>query len=84
MNLTTLIGMTAAICTTVAFVPQAIKTIKSKHTKDLSRGMYTVLSIGVLLWTIYGILIRDLPVILANVVTLIFTSIILILIFKYE
>ena len=80
----TILGLTAAICTTISFLPQAIKTIKTKQTKDLSLGMYSVLTAGVLLWIIYGILIEDLPIILANGITFIFTSTILILIIKYK
>ena len=84
MEINTILGLIAAICTTIAFLPQAIKTIKTKQTKDLSLGMYLVLTTGVLLWIIYGILIGDLPIILANSITFIFTATILILIIKYK
>lgn len=80
----TLLGLAAAICTTVSFLPQALKIIKTKHTKDLSLGMYTVLTTGVFLWFLYGIIIKDLPIILANGITLIFTVTILFLIIKYK
>ena len=50
MEITTLLGLVAATCTTISFLPQALKTIKTKNTKDLSLGMYTVLTTGVLLW----------------------------------
>ncbi|MBI2628226.1 MAG: SemiSWEET transporter [Candidatus Niyogibacteria bacterium] len=84
MEMITLLGLAAATCTTISFLPQAIKTIKTKQTKDLSLGMYTVLTVGIFLWFLYGILIKDLPVILANGITLIFTAIILFLIIKYK
>ncbi|RZN14321.1 MAG: hypothetical protein EF812_05725 [Methanosarcinales archaeon] len=84
MNLITILGLVAATCTTLSFLPQAIKTIRSKHTKDLSVGMYTVLTIGVFLWFVYGIFIKDIPVILANGITLVFTATILCLIIKYK
>jgi MtN3 and saliva related transmembrane protein len=84
MELTTILGLVAATCTTISFLPQAIKTIKTKITKDLSLGMYSVFTTGVFLWLIYGIMIGDLPIILANTITLIFTSTILILIIKYK
>jgi len=80
----TILGLVAAILTTISFLPQAIKTIKTKNTDDLSLGMYSVLVSGIILWLIYGILIKDLPVILANGVTLVFTSSILFLIIKYK
>lgn len=84
MNLITILGLVAATLTTISFLPQAIKTIKTKQTKDLSLGMYSVLTTGVSLWFLYGILIRDLPIILANGITLIFTAAILFLIIKYK
>ncbi|CAD7766837.1 MAG: PQ loop repeat protein [Candidatus Argoarchaeum ethanivorans] len=84
MNLITVLGLIAATCTTISFLPQAIKTIRSKHTKDLSLGMYAVLTTGVFLWFVYGIFIKDIPVILANGITLVFTATILYLIIKYK
>ncbi len=84
MNLITILGLTAAICTTISFLPQLIKTIKTKHTKDLSLGMYSVLALGIFLWFVYGILIEDLPVILANGITLIFTVAMLFFIIRYK
>lgn len=79
-----LIGMLAATCTTISFLPQAIKVIKTRHTKDLSLLMYTFFTTGVLLWLVYGILNNQLPVILANSVTFIFAAIILILKIIYK
>ena len=84
MEIITLLGLIAATCTSISFLPQAIKTIKTKHIKDLSLGMYIVLTTGIFLWLVYGILIKDLPVIIANVITLIFTATILFLIIKYK
>ena len=71
MEFMTLVGLAAGFCTTVAFLPQVVKTWKSKSAKDLSLGMYSIFCTGVLLWLIYGIMISDLPVILANNITLI-------------
>lgn len=56
--------------TTVAFLPQVIKTWKSKSARDLSVVMFSVFCLGTLLWLIYGIIIRQLPIILANAITL--------------
>lgn len=83
-ELATIIGSTAAVCTTIAFLPQALKIIRTKHTKDLSLGMYIIFSAGMLLWLCYGVMIRELPIIFANAVTLIFTVTILYFIFKYK
>lgn len=70
MEFLTIIGLAAGFCTTVAFLPQVIKTWRSRSAKDLSLGMYSIFCTGVLLWLIYGLLISDLPIILANAVTL--------------
>ncbi|MFC1690693.1 SemiSWEET transporter [Nanoarchaeota archaeon] len=66
-----LIGLTAGILTTASFLPQVIKTIKLKETKDISLAMYSIISTGIFLWLVYGLLIKDLPVVLANAVSLI-------------
>ena len=84
MEIITLLGLVAAVCTTSSFLPQAIKTIRTKHTKDLSLPMYTVLTTGLLLWLIYGIFLKDIPIILANSISLVLTTIILVLIIKYK
>jgi len=74
MNGISLLGLLAGSFTTIAFFPQVLKTWKSRSAKDLSLGMFSIFTIGVGLWLAYGILINDLPVILANVVTLILAS----------
>ncbi len=84
MNFITILGLVAATCTTIAFIPQAIKTIRTKHTKDLSLGMYALLTIGIILWLTYGVIKNDLPIILANGVTLVFAATILFLKIKYK
>lgn len=63
------IGYLAAACTTAAFIPQAIKSIKYKDTKSLSLSMYVVFSAGVLCWLRYGLLRGDLALVLANGIT---------------
>ncbi len=80
MNMITLLGFVAASCTTVAFLPQVIKTYKSKSAKDLSLFMSTLLAGGVALWLIYGLLIMDWPVIIANLFTL--AMVLALLVFK--
>ena len=71
------IGYMAAFCTTFSFLPQAIKTIRSGDTEALSLGMYSVFTLGVFMWIIYGLAIGNKAVTLANIVTGIFASIIL-------
>ena len=65
-----LIGYCAATLTTAAFVPQAIKTLRSRDTRAISLWMYAVLTVGVALWLAYGLVLVSWPVILANAVTL--------------
>ena len=78
------IGFFAAFCTTIAFLPQAIKVYKTKSTKDISLYMFLIFTVGVLSWLIYGLIINDLPVILANAVTLILSFFILIYKIRYK
>lgn len=66
----TLIGLAAGFCTTAAFLPQAIKTWKTKSAKDLSLGMYSIFCTGVVLWLTYGILVGDIPIIITNAATM--------------
>lgn len=84
MNFITILGLVAATCTTIAFLPQAIKAIRTRHTKDLSLRMYALLTTGIVLWLIYGVFKNDLPIILANGVTLVFAATILFLKIKYK
>ena len=70
------IGLIAACLTTFAFLPQALQVIKTKSTSDLSPVMYASFVSGVLLWLIYGILIGNTALIMANAVTAIFAGIV--------
>lgn len=72
------IGFIAAFCTTFSFAPQLIKVLKTGDTSSLSLLMYVVFNLGVLLWLIYGILRNDIPISVANAVTLLFALTILI------
>jgi MtN3 and saliva related transmembrane protein len=72
-----IIGTIAATCTTVSFVPQVLKIIKTKNTRDLSLGMYSTFTFGVAMWLAYGLMIDSFPVIFANAITLCLTSLVL-------
>lgn len=69
MLLSSLIGYFSAICTTSSFVPQAYKVYKTKHTRDISLGMFFLLTIGNIGWLTYGLMISSMPMIAANVVS---------------
>ena len=84
MDIITVIGLAAATCTTISFLPQSIQVIKTKRTKDLSLAMYLTFTVGIFLWLVYGIMIADLPVIIANTITLLFATTILVMKLKYK
>jgi MtN3 and saliva related transmembrane protein len=77
MNWINITGLIAAFFTTASFVPQAFKTIRSKDTSAISLFMYIMFAFGTLMWLIYGIEIRNIPVTVANGVTLILATVIL-------
>jgi MtN3 and saliva related transmembrane protein len=72
-----LTGYVAAALTTLSFVPQVWKTLRTRDTRAISLGMYLMFSLGVALWLVYGVLIAAWPIILANGVTLMLTSTVL-------
>jgi len=77
-------GYLAAAATTISFLPQAFHTIKTKNTKGISLGMYVVYVFGIMMWLIYGIGMRDFPIISANSITLVLTVTILLYKLKYK
>ena len=84
VELTEIIGFIAAVLTTVAFFPQVIKIWKTKSTKDISLIMFSTLVVGVALWLAYGLMINSMPIIVANIIGLISTSLILFFKLKYK
>ena len=64
------VGYAAAMLTTLSFIPQAVKTIRSKDTRGISLGMYLLFTVGVALWLAYGFVLMSWPMILSNIVTL--------------
>ncbi len=65
-----LIGSVAAVLTTASFVPQAWHSFKTRDVSGISLGMYSVFTVGVALWLVYGILLFSWPLIIANSITL--------------
>jgi len=84
MDATTMLGFVAGTLTTIAFVPQFLKTWRSRSAQDVSLGMLVTFWTGVLCWLVYGLLIQSQPVILANAITLVLTGAILVLKVKYR
>ena len=77
MDLATLIGALATVASTVSFTPQAWKIIKSRRTDDISARMYIVTVIGFSLWTAYGVVLQQWPLIVTNGLCLILSGFIL-------
>lgn len=78
-----LIGGLAAVITTLCWVPQAIKVIRTRDTRSLSLVMYLMLAAGIVLWLVYGLLIHSWPLIGANTVTLALVAVILSMKLRY-
>ena len=72
-----LIGSAAAVITTLCWVPQALKVIRTRETRSLSLVMYLMLALGVTLWLAYGLLIVSWPLIVANAITMVLVAVIL-------
>ncbi|MFN8208517.1 MAG: SemiSWEET transporter [Bacteroidales bacterium] len=84
MDYTNVLGFVAATLTTTSFIPQAFKTIRTKKTKDISLVMYSILNVGIIGWMIYGILLVNWPIIISNIITILFTSPILYYKIRYK
>lgn len=84
MGLEIVIGLIAGTITTASFLPQVIKIWKTKSTKDLSLGMFIFISLGMGLWIVYGLLVNSLPVIVANLVSLVLCLTIIAFKIKYK
>lgn len=84
MDLITILGLVAGTLTTLAFLPQLLKIWQTKSAKDISFNTLIIFNIGIFLWLIYGIYLNALPIILANLFTLIFNIIIVWLKIRYK
>jgi MtN3 and saliva related transmembrane protein len=81
--ITTLIGLLDAACTTGSFLPQVIRAWRTRSTRDVSALMFILLVTGNALWLLYGALIGDLPLVVANLITITLVAIILALKLRY-
>jgi MtN3 and saliva related transmembrane protein len=70
VNTLNLLGFAAGACTTAAFIPQVWQVWSTRSAKDISLGMYLVFVTGVMLWLVYGLFTKELPLIIANAITL--------------
>lgn len=76
MTTTTMLGYAAGSMTTLAFVPQVVRTLKTRSARDLSWGMLLIFILGVILWLVYGVSLDSWPIIVCNAVTLILNLVI--------
>lgn len=79
MGFTEILGFVAATATTISFVPQAIKVIRTRNTHGISLLMYALFTTGMSLWLIYGIIIGSRPMIISNFITAILAAIIFVM-----
>jgi MtN3 and saliva related transmembrane protein len=73
------IGLTAAFCTTIAFLPQVIQLYRTRVTEGISLGMYLIFTTGVLLWFAYGLILASPSLIIANCLTFLFAFSVLVM-----
>jgi MtN3 and saliva related transmembrane protein len=83
MNGLTFLGLVAALCSTIAFLPQVIKVWRTRSTQDISREMFLLIVTSATLWLVYGILERDLPIVAADLASLVLATTILYFKFRY-
>lgn len=79
-----LIGYFAAVLTSVSFLPQVIHTLRSRDVRGISLGMYSVFTTGVACWLIYGLILGAWPIVVANFITLLFASAILVMKLRFR
>lgn len=70
-------GYTAAFCTTVAFIPQVLQVIRTRDTQAISLSMYLIFAFGVAMWLAYGLVLDNIPMIVANTITLLLALVVL-------
>ena len=73
------IGGVAAALTTTAFIPQVWQVWRTRHTKDISLGMYIIFTSGVSMWLVYGVMLESWPIIIANTVTALLAGMVLLM-----
>ena len=83
-NLSEVIGVVASVLTTASFLPQVWHSFKSRDVSGISLGMYSVFTVGIALWLVYGLLIGAWPLILANGITLVFAMAILVMKLRFK
>ena len=84
MDLTTVTGLTAGALTTISFIPQVVKIWNTKSADDISIATFAAFCVGVALWLAYGIMLKELPIVITNGVTLVLALAILAMKIKFD
>lgn len=84
MNFIDILGFVAGICVTISVIPQILKIWKTKKVKDISLLTFSVLTFGVALWVLYGVLKNDLPIIITNSISFSLNILMVYFIIYYE
>jgi MtN3 and saliva related transmembrane protein len=84
MDLELMTGIAAGCFTTASTIPQIVKTIQSKDAKDVSVWMFSVLLTGVSLWTVYGVMKSDVPIVVFNSISVVLNVVMLVLKVRYK
>ena len=84
MQLIDIVGTLAAILTTASFAPQAWHTFQTRDVRGISLGMYSVFTVGVACWLVYGLLLSAWPIVIANCITLALAATILVMKLRYR
>ena len=84
MNVIDILGLFAGACITLSTVPQIIKVWKTKKVKEISLRMFSILTFGIALWIVYGILKKDFPIIITNSISLVLNLIMVYFIMYFE
>ena len=79
-----LLGIVAGTLTTISFVPQLLRILRTRSADDISWGMFSVFAMGTTLWIVWGVGQRAVPVIFANAITLLLTAVIMFLKWRYK
>ena len=79
-----LVGYAAATLTTLAFIPQTLHSWRSRDLSGVSLGMYSLFTLGVACWLLYGIMLESWPIIAANTITLMLAGSVLFLKLRYK
>lgn len=84
MDSITILGLIGGTFTTASFLPQVFKTWKTRSAKDVSWGMFVLLSVGITFWIAYGLMIGSVPIVTANSISLVLTFAMLLMKFLYK